>query len=201
LQSEEIKVLFGPEAETENLQQIRNNTENLSKLDNILSKSVELKIFLTVASFWGVVTWTLKFLGLDISQASINSLLDKRHTSSESSPFLEPLLIIAISLGFTIIFGAIFGLISSFARKRELMQAHNIYELERSFFSTERIPHPREFPLDLTGWSAGWTLFLLPLLLDKATDDGSKTTSAILLLFGLACFLYALLRRIKLGKY
>jgi len=196
LQGRELRSLFAIEEDAEGLSKTKDDIDRLSKLDGILSKSVELKLFLTIASYWGLVTAGLKFFGVETKAASFRSLLDK--TMSRES--VAPIMVSVILLSFTIVLLGFFGLLSSFVRKRELTEAHDIYEIEGIFFGTEKISRPREFPLDIIGWSICLSLFFWPILLQPPqSSDFLIAIIVVVLLFG--SLSYALFRRWRLGNY
>lgn len=196
LRGKELRSLFAVEEDPEGLKKTKDSIDRLSKLDKILSKSVELKLFLSVASYWGIVTAGLKVFGVEAKGESVRSFLNSTLSSNQASAVF----LIVFFLVSTLLLTGFFALISSFVRKRELADDRNIYEFERVFFGTEQIPRPREFPFDIVGWGVCLVLFSLPFFLEP-TQDGYFLNAAIVFLPPLACLFYALYRRLRSDNY
>lgn len=195
LQFEELRRGLSSLPDKAAIVEIKSIQKNLSKLENMLSSGVRLKILLIISPIIPVVTWALDFFSIKVNLSSLGSL----HLAGIASQ--RPVLII---LGFGTLVYVLAIVSSSFIAKRQIMMEKSVYQLERELFAAMNRRRPHELPLDVIGWTLLVVLYgifygevfqrNLPF---RSLGKATLILVVAFLVIYVCAFLFALVQRLK----
>ena len=199
LQFEELKMGLSAPPDKAITADFKILAKNLSKLENMLSSGVKLKIFLVISPVIPVVTWALDFFSVKANLPSLSSLNKADHRQK-----------LMVWVGVTLIY-VLFIVSASFIAKRKIMRVNKVYDLERELFDIMKRRPSHELPWDIIGWTILMGLYgfmYVEKLWGSAAGTFLSSQSKLIIFLVVAFvtvyvggFIYALIRRLKLKQW